>query len=348
MIVNYIQRKKIYAERVENLLQKSVEINQFTNNGPVKKDLEKLLHKKLNLSNDKAVVCFSNGTTACHALMFFYQKRRKHKIKWAVPAFTFPTPVISGFSSKIIDIELKNYSIDLSSPSLDSANGIVATNLFGTCCNIDKLVDYCKSKNKILIFDNASSPMTTYKGINICQLGDSSFGSLHHTKFFGFGEGGFAVVPLENYDELNSIANFGFSSDRVHCKLSSNFKMSEISAAYCYAQIENYNVKKHIQIQNDLIKDLSSIDLKIFNTDNEDVDLVLGNIPILFDRPIDISTYRNLGVEANKYYKPLSPLKNSKNIFSKIINLPLNDSLTGYEMEMLCKVSHEVKKINGR
>jgi dTDP-4-amino-4,6-dideoxygalactose transaminase len=343
-MINYIQKKKIRESRISELLKKSVELNQFTNDGPVKKDLEKLLHIKLNLPTNKAVVCLSNGTAACHTLMYLFERKNNKKLKWITPAFTFPAPVVGGFSAKITDIDNQTYTISSSDPKVKKADGVIITNLFGTCNAIEEWEDYCKKENKILIFDNASSPMTSLNGKNICAYGNASFGSLHHTKYFGFGEGGFAVVDVEDYEALNSIANFGFTSQRVHHGLSSNFKMSEIAAAYCYTQVESYDVRKHIEIQNALIKNLLDIDLQVFNINNDGVEYVLGNVPVLFNKPVDFSSYRNLGIEANKYYRPLAPLKNSKDIFSRIINLPLNDGLTDYEIEMICKVSYEIKR----
>lgn len=347
-MINYVQKKKIKDSFINELFKKSIDVNQFTNNGPIKRDLEKLIHAKLELSPNKSVVCLSNGTTACHALMLFYQKKFNKKIKWAIPAFTFPTPVIGNFSSsKISDINLQTYTLDISDPSIKKCDGIIITNLFGTYSNIKEWEEFSKKQNKILIFDNASSPLSKYKHKNICEYGDSSFGSLHHTKYWGFGEGGFAVVNNEDYESLNSIANFGFTSQRIHSNFSSNYKMSDVSAAYCYSQIESYDIKKHIEIQKILIENIEKIGVDIFNIKNlEKEDLILGNLPLLFKNQIDVSSYRNLGVEANKYYKPLLPLKNSKNIFSRIINLPLNDTLTDYEIEIICKVSYEVKKQN--
>lgn len=342
-MINYVQKKKIREDRISELLKKSSEINQFTNDGPIKRELEKLLHSKLNLPNNKAIVCLSNGTTACHALMFLYEKKLNRKLKWLIPAFTFPTPVVGRFTSKIVDINNKTYTIDIKDPGLKKADGIIITNLFGTCNSINEWEHYCNAENKILIFDNASSPMTFFDDRNICSVGNASFGSLHHTKYFGFGEGGFAIVDVDDYQSLNSIANFGFTSERIHSSLSSNFKMSDISAAYCYAHIENYDVKKHVKIQNELIKNLSSFGLEVFNLRSGNIDYVLGNLPLLFDKPVDVANYRNFGIEANKYYKPLVNLKNSKNIYSRIVNLPLHDGLTDYELEMICKVSYEVK-----
>jgi dTDP-4-amino-4,6-dideoxygalactose transaminase len=202
----------------------------------------------------------------------------------------------------------------------------------------------CQKTNKILIFDNASSPMSLYKNSNICNFGNSSFGSLHHTKFLGFGEGGFIVIPCEEYDEINRILNFGFTSQRIYNSLSSNFKMSDVTAAYCLAHAESYDVERHLEIQNLLFAEMKKIGVSVFNTDNKMCSYALGNLPLLFNDKIDTQRFRDLGVEANKYYRPLKSLKHSNHLFSRIVNLPLHAGLTDYQIEFMCKVVCESKK----
>lgn len=348
MLVNYIQRKQIDEQEVKNLLQSSFSLNHFTNNGPVKNLLEKLLHTKLGLSQEKSVVCLSNGTAACHALMLMYEQMHGKKLKWVVPSFTFPTPVVGRFSNvKVVDIDPETYTVSLGSEEVLKADGVIITNLFGTCNQIQEWTDFCKINNKILIFDNASSPMSSYKSKNICEFGDSSFGSLHHTKYLGFGEGGFVVVEKDLYDTVNSIANFGFkTTQRIHSSFSSNFKMSDIAAAYCYQQIKNYNLVDHLRVQNSAIERIKSIGIEIFNTNDSQSKYVLGNLPILFDKPIDTLRFRDLGVEANKYYRPIKNLRESKKIYSRMVNLPLNESLSDYQIDIMFKAVREVRDAN--
>lgn len=345
MIISYIQKKQIHHERVTTLLSDSSAVNQFTNDGPVKKKLEVFLHSLLKIDENKKVVCVSNGTAACHALMYHYEKSANRRLKWVVPSFTFPTPVVSNaFSTRVVDISPSTYTVDINERLVSNSDGVILTNLFGTVTPIEEWVELCRKSNKILIFDNASSPMTSYKDSNICNFGNSSFGSLHHTKFLGFGEGGFIVVPCEEYDEINRILNFGFTSQRIHNSLSSNFKMSDVTAAYCLAHAESYDVKRHLAIQNILLSEMKKLGVSVFNTDNKMCSYALGNLPLIFSEKIDTMRFRDLGVEANKYYRPLRSFKNSNQLFSRIVNLPLHAGLTDYQIDLMCKVVCEVKK----
>ena len=54
--------------------------------------------------------------------------------------------------------------------------------------------------NKFLIFDNAATPFTYYKGKSCCNYGHGSTISFHHTKPLGFGEGG-AIIVDKKYEK---------------------------------------------------------------------------------------------------------------------------------------------------
>jgi dTDP-4-amino-4,6-dideoxygalactose transaminase len=331
-MINYIESKAIDYEKVKDLLSISQALNHFTNNGPVKGSLEKKLAKLLNISCDKKVVCFNNGTTALHAIMFLCRKKY-NATKWITPAFTFPSAVVGGegiADVSICDIDQGTFTLPMDELLLKDVSGVIITNLFGATSDLKAWEDFCRANNKFLILDNASSPMSAINGVNICNFGNYSFGSLHHTKFLGFGEGGFAVAPKEDYNALNAIANFGFYDAREHDKLSSNFKMSDISAAFIIQHIDNYDLDKHIEIQNvilDGIKDKNKARPLGYTSE-----VVYGNLPIIFLDKTDHNSFKSFSIIAQKYYKPLKALPNSMMLYDKIVNFPLYSSLKENEV----------------
>ena len=78
---------------------------------------------------------------------------------------------------------------------------------------------------------------------------------------------------------------------------------------------------------------------KIFNYKDG---TVYGNLPIIFDRPTSHLKLRDLGIEANKYYKPLTGLKNSQWLYDRIINLPISQDFGEYELD---KIKYILKKV---
>jgi len=330
--INYIQNKKINHECVSNLLNISSKHNQFTNNGPVKALLEKKIESLINCPTNKKVLCVSNGTNALHALIFYYDKINNRKLKWISPSFTFPSCVVNDTNTNLVDIDPLTYT--LRPEDVGDADGIIITNLFGTVVNFD----IEQFKDKIIIYDNASSFLSNdyyNDGINICLKGNASFGSLHHTKNLGFGEGGFVVVDSDMYDAIQAICGFGFHYERIHNTKSSNFKMSEVSAAYILQHIIDYDIAKHRQIQFNFSKILTNIDgIKLFNNNGS---IFYGNLPIIFEKSISANTFRGIGIEANKYYKPLvSNHENSNLLYDTIINFPLHADLNDFDIDYIC------------
>lgn len=326
-MISYIQRKEIDFNKIKKLLSVSINKNHFTNNGPVKTLLEEYLQNILNLPLNKKVLCVANGTNALHALIYHYEIKSGKQLKWITPAFTFPSCVVQESNTEILDISPTTYTLDDSLLENKEFDGIILTNLFGSKLkfNSEKYLD------KIIIYDNASSFMTP----EICLDGNASFSSLHHTKTLGFGEGGFIVCDIEDYDSLKSIIGFGFKgTDRTYNPKSSNYKMSDVAAAYILQHIQTYNVEKHYEIQNKFISKIKNISgVKILN---ENDNTFYGNLPLIFDKTPNHKFFINANIEVNKYYKPLKSLKNSDDLYEKILNFPLYNTLTDYEIQYIC------------
>jgi dTDP-4-amino-4,6-dideoxygalactose transaminase len=328
-MIRYIQNKEVDYARLQEILIESTESNHFANNGPTKSCLETLLHKLLNLKDDKAVVCVANGTLALHGLILFLSK--KGIKRFVTPSFTFPSSVVNTSSVFVEDIDRETLTI-----SLDKAanyDSVIITSLFGTYP--DNIKEW-KNTGKTIILDIASSPMTSIDGENISSFADYSFGSLHHTKYLGFGEGGFIIVPKDEYYDMVSTLGFGFkinNTKRIHDPNSSNFKMSDIAAAAIIQHIEKYDLKKHIEIQDDMVKFVESLTgvgpLKY----NKGV--VYGNLPLLFDGSVDKSFFLSNGLEVQKYYYPISNHENSLLLYDRIINFPLHSKLTRVQIKKM-------------
>lgn len=331
-MIRYIPAKEINLKIVQKYLEESKKAHLFTNNGPVKQRLELSLEDLFSLDSEiRRVACTSSGTSALFVLISLFEKHAGKPLKWATSAFNFPAAVVNKLSTDVIDLneDLKTFDVK----NFDKYDGIILPTLFGTLPNIEEIEKYCISTNKFLILDNASSPLTTLNGRNINTYGDGCIFSLHHTKYLGVGEGGGAVINPEFYDDFISLTNFGFSDDRQFNALASNAKMSDIAAAHILSY--KYNILEHIVTQNYFLENIAPIsNVECYNYSEG---VVYGNLPLVFKKPISHLSFRDIGIEANKYYKPLKELPNSKELYSRMINLPLNSYLTDFEIDLILK-----------
>jgi hypothetical protein len=62
MNINWVSKKSINNETVNNLLIKNIKLNQFTNCGPNVKCLEEFIKNKFLIDENKCVIVVTNGS----------------------------------------------------------------------------------------------------------------------------------------------------------------------------------------------------------------------------------------------------------------------------------------------
>lgn len=343
-MIKWIGEKNIDLLYINTKILECLESRMFTNFGKNCIELEKFIHKKFLIDKDKSVILVSNGAMGLNALIGMYNTIYNKKLKWATQSFTFPCAVqgLLRNQSIVYDIDHKYYGIDLDElkNNLNEYDGIIITNCFGNCVNIKVYEDFCRDNNKLLIFDNAATSYTFYENRNVLNYGDACMVSLHHTKPIGFGEGGFIVIS-NNYEQIiKRIINFGYDTKNKHIYDSnaSNYKMSEIQAIYIKSYLETFDIF-HSKITSlftyfkDRFQMMKFKKIKMFYNYSNDNRNLLSCISIIMETPMTIDYFLENGVEAKKYYYPLKNTINSVDLFSKIICLPLNYSLSLIDME---------------
>lgn len=332
---NWVCKKLIDLEKVNEKIIECFETNHFTNNGKNVIETQKLIKNIFEINDSKEVLLVCNGAMGINALVSGYNMLANKKLKWIVQSFTFPCSVQGCLENSIVvDIDEDNLgpSICKLEEFVDEYDGILITNCFGTSCNIKLYEDFSKKNNKILLFDNAASSFTYYNGQNHLNYGSGTMVSLHHTKPIGFGEGGFIVFDKEMKDIMEKTICFGFTSTNRHnfSMYAGNYKMSEIACIYITEYLKNikliYNhhtsmIKLFINLleQNNLLTKVS-----LYKNFSNYTDSLMATIPILFNKPITIEIFKINGIDAKKYYFPLNNNIISNDLFNRIICLPLN------------------------
>ena len=343
--MNWISKKDIDNDIVNNLMTIPLESNQFTNGGVNVKHLEDFIKIRFKIDDDKCVIVVTNGSVALHALGSGIEYYEKTKINWATQAFTFPPSAQSNLSNvKIIDID-KSGGLDLTKVD-NSINGLIVTNIFGNVVDIEKYESFCKENNKFLIFDNAATAYTEYKGKNCLNYGIGCTISFHHTKPFGFGEGGAIIVDKKYENCIRCLNNFGIGlTNKYWVPEGNNNKMSEISAIYILQYLKR-NIDKISNKHNELylyfrqqMSNHKTTHFKLFPSFH-DGKIVPSCFCILFDNYDDKVREKLLenNIQARKYYHPLDDSKVANEIYNSILCIPCNIDINKCDIDYIFNV----------
>jgi dTDP-4-amino-4,6-dideoxygalactose transaminase len=334
--INWINNKTIDFNTVQELLQLSLDTNQFTNNGPVLKKLENYIAETLQISKDKTVVCVANGTVALYAAVAAIELENNKPLQFATQSFTFPSSAQSYLKNTIIvDID-NDGGLDLSLIPPETVDGIIVTNVFGHLVDINKYTEWCKKWNKYLIFDNAATAFSFYNNNSCLNYGTASTISLHHTKPLGFGEGGAVIIDKKYELFLRRILNFGIDNlspnPKWHC-FGSNYKMSDIAATYCLQYLQN-NFSKIISshiFYYDFFWDLvekNNIPIQKYPNFSDSTPFVSCIIFFSNKSSEIIKKALDAKIVSRKYYNPLQFLPISNQFYQNIVCLPCHLDLT--------------------
>lgn len=329
-----IAKKKVNKSLVNNMIDICENSGLFTNssNQFVNK-LEIYIRDKFKIDDNKTIICTMSGDGALHCLVSTINYHYNKKLKWATQSFTFPSSSCNILDNSIIvDIDEEG-ALDLNKVPLD-IDGIIVTNVFGNVCDIKKYELWCLNNNKILLFDNAATSYTFYNNKNSCNYGLGSIISFHHTKPFGFGEGGAIIIDKEFEKSVKIIMNFGIDNSNYYKKYNwsiygSNYKMSEISAIYIYQYLlDNFdNIIKHHKELYNYIK--NNFNYKLYPNFSDDIPIV--SCICLLDNKFNIEFINkkvNEGLFCRKYYNPLDDSIISNTFYSKIICIPCNTDIS--------------------
>jgi len=325
----WVSKKTVNIEKANYMIKDAINFNRLSNNGKYVNTLQDELYDILKIDKySKDIICVCSATAGIHAVIDSFNMKFGRKTKWCTQAFTFPSSAQNVLQDvTIVDVD-NGGGLDLQSVPND-VDGIIVTNIFGNCVDIDKYENWCKTYNKILLFDNAATPYTFYKGINTCNSGDASVISFHHTKPIGFGEGGAIIINKHLSSNVKRVINFGFDSNYEWSIFGSNYKMSEISAIYIlqflrdnFENIVTHNSNLYVKIQ----EIIANSNISMYPNHGDKT--LISCFCFLHKKftPDNIALLSS--VECKKYYKPLVKLPNSTNLYNEILCYPCNSSVT--------------------
>lgn len=335
----------------------------YSNFGPLNTRFEqRVLNEYFNSVG--AVTTVNNATIG---LVLAISQSMRPKGKYALmPSFTFAaTPLAAlwcGLEPFFIDIRSDDWCMNekiLQEVIQDLGEEVAVVIPYGTFgTNMDlNLYQQIQESGVPVVVDAAASFGVTDsekhfgKGFPGCVVY-----SLHATKSFGVGEGGFIYsANTELISKIRQAENFGFSETRVTTLKALNGKMSEYTAAIALSTLDVYEqkIKTRQQIYTWYLEELIQQNLldKGWSIQN-----AKGNIPYQFmpiccpenQKNTDIiQLLANKNIEARTYFSPPchnhplfisyqhSPLPNTEKISRRILSLPLWEEMTQKEVKLI-------------
>jgi dTDP-4-amino-4,6-dideoxygalactose transaminase len=171
------------------------------------------------------------------------------------PSYTFVSTVnafvLRGAKIKFVDIRPDTMNIDenlIENAITEKTKVIVPVHYAGVACEMNKIMDIAKKYNLFIVEDAAQGVMAKYKGNYLGTIGDFGTYSYHETKNYSCGEGGSLIINNEKYFERAEIIRekgtnrskfFRGEVDKYSwVDIGSSYLLSELNAAYLYAQLE--------------------------------------------------------------------------------------------------------------
>jgi dTDP-4-amino-4,6-dideoxygalactose transaminase len=298
----------------------------WSNFGPVSLLLETTIAELLSLPPSRRVVVCANGTVALHGLVLLHEHVAGRPLRWVVSSFTFHAQRQGPLAAaRVLDCDEQGFlSVDeLAALPLDSYDGIIVTNLFGTARHIEKYEKLAARSGKILLFDSATCFGSTHRGRPFGALGSGELFSFHHTKPCGFGEGGCAVVPAELEDTFRSLINFGLYRGIDTGGRSCNGKMSDVSAAFILDRLRHCDAirathQREFQRLAGIAQELGLTLLVDGGPEGSFPNLV----PVLFPEPVGLDRLSGGPLVLHKYYRPLASTPRADDLYSRVVCFP--------------------------
>src|ERR1044072_6931587 len=149
---------------------------------------------------------------------------------------TIAAVIYTGAKPVFVDIDPLTCNIDVT--KIDAAitpntKVIMPVHLYGTCADMDPILDIARRRNLIVVEDAAQAHGAEYKGRRAGSMGDLACFSFYPGKNLGaYGEGGAVVTSNEKYvDVLKELRDQGQSAKYVHPRVGYNYRMEAIQGA---------------------------------------------------------------------------------------------------------------------
>lgn len=248
MMINF--HEIYYTGKEIKYIKEAMGEKKLHGNGTFAKKVCKVLDKRMGGKSMLLPSC----TNALEMIALLLNVNSEDEI--IMPSYTFVSTAnafaLRGAKIKFVDVEPLTMNVSIKSIKkaiTEQTKAVVAVNYGGFSVDFDKLLPLLKEKKIYLIEDNAQGIGASYKNNPLGSFGDFSCISFHDTKnITSGGEGGALIINNNQFIESAQIIQekgtnrYDFVKNKIDFyswqQLGSSFLMSEINAAFLYAQLE--------------------------------------------------------------------------------------------------------------
>ena len=334
-------------------------------NGPLVRELEGRAAEYLGVRHCIAVA-------SCTAGLMIVLRAADLAGDVVLPSFTFAATAHAvawnGLRPVFADVDPKTLTLDPDSVSRAlgvRSSAILATHIYGTPCDVDRLETLAGDNGVRLFFDAAHAFGSRYRGTRVGGFGDAEVFSLSPTKILIAAEGGIIATNDDVLAERCRIGrDYGNPGDYDCRFVGLNARMSELHAAVALASFEG--LEQRVEERNRVAR--------LYRSALEDV----PGIAFPAVAPEDLSTYKDLtilvepdgfgmeadglgraltaeGVETRRYYSP--PVHSMRSYAGTAPRMPLPETIgaskralslplwVGMEDEAVRRTAHAIRRI---
>ena len=151
--MTYILNKKLDFDSFKKYMTPAQETNIFANGGYCTKTLEERAREMLKISDNKAIIATSSGTSALHAILFAMMRHNNANMRVCTQDFTFPSSSQGPATGPIITDVDQNCNMNIYDEYAHNYGQIyIVTNCFGHIQDLDSILLYGQENKKIIIF----------------------------------------------------------------------------------------------------------------------------------------------------------------------------------------------------
>ena len=287
--------------------------------------------------------------------------------------YTGATPVLADVNNDDINISIKSIEESITSKT----KAIIPVHFAGKSCNMADIQKLAKRNNLEVIEDCAHALGTKFNKTHVGNFGKTGCFSFYPTKNLTTFEGGMVITNSHTIaSKIRSMRNHGINKslkERFSNGFPWDFDVSELGYNYRLDEIRSslgLNQLKRLQKMNKLRqnasryynKQLKSIDgIEVLNDPNlKNNSCHLYIIKILENFAINRNKLFNIllknGIRTSVHYKPLdkftfyksnskiySTLKNSNELYSQILSLPLFPQITKRELDLVINTIKDLR-----